>query len=79
MNVSYIPLSISKLLCVKFPTQTPAGQYRVKSVMNVSMGEMKRTDCIQEQIEQVKNMQNDDKRMSAMALIHWDSLFQSFV
>lgn len=56
MNVSYIPFSISKLLCVQFFTQTPARQYRVKCVMSMSIREMKRTHWIQEQTEQVKNI-----------------------
>lgn len=50
VNSSSVPFSISKLSCVKSLTQTPARQYRAKSV---SMGEMKRTDWIPEQTEQL--------------------------
>lgn len=77
MNVSYIPFSITKLLCVQFITAVPAKQYRGVSVMSVSTGEMKRTDWIWEQIEQGENMQKYDKLVSTMAFIHWDSLFLS--
>lgn len=77
MNVSCIPFSITKLLCVQFITEIPAKRYRVVSLMSVSTGEMKRTDWIREQIEQGKNMQKRDKLVSAMAFIHWDSLFLS--
>lgn len=52
VNVSSVPCSISKLSCVNSLTQTPARQYRVKTV---SMGEMKRADWIPEQTEQLRS------------------------
>lgn len=77
-HVSYIPFPISKLLCVWFLTQNTCQAMQSQECMGVSMGEMKRTDCTQEQTEQVNNMQEDKKQMATRALFHRHSLFQCF-